>query len=123
MTNPHVPTVPIDAVPAEFDAADGWGSTAPVPAQLLDVRERDEWQLGRAPGAIHIPMTDVPARLDEIDIDAEVYVICRQGGRSIPVVEYLNQIGYEAVTVSGGMVAWQQTGRPLTGDGPEAKIY
>ncbi|MEV6096321.1 rhodanese-like domain-containing protein [Nocardia sp. NPDC051981] len=123
MTNPHVPTVPIDAVPAEFDAADGWGSPAPAPAQLLDVREVDEWQLGRAPGAIHIPMTDVPARLDELDIDAEIYVICRQGGRSVPVVEYLNQIGYEAVMVSGGMVAWQQIGRPLTGDGPEAKIY
>ncbi|BAW03345.1 conserved hypothetical protein [Nocardia seriolae] len=113
----------IDEVPKEFDAADGWGSAAPAPAQLLDVREHDEWQLGRAPGALHIPMTEVPARLDDLDIDAEIYVICRQGGRSIAVVEYLNQIGYEAVNVKGGMVAWQQTGRPLTGDGPEAKIY
>ncbi|GAB2525127.1 rhodanese-like domain-containing protein [Nocardia heshunensis] len=119
MTNSPVPSVPIDAVPAEFDTAGVAGGTA----QLLDVREDDEWQLGRAPGAIHIPMTDVPARLDELDIDAEIYVVCRQGGRSIAVVEYLNEIGYEAVNVAGGMVAWQQTGRPLTGDGPEAKIY
>ncbi|AYF74723.1 rhodanese-like domain-containing protein [Nocardia yunnanensis] len=123
MTNPDVPSVPIDAVPAEFDTAEARGSGVSAPAQLLDVREDDEWQLGRAPGALHIPMTEVPARLDELDIDAEIYVVCRQGGRSIVVVEYLNQIGYDAVNVSGGMVAWQQTGRPLTGDGPEAKIY
>nr|WP_067532422.1 rhodanese-like domain-containing protein [Nocardia crassostreae] len=92
-------------------------------AQLLDVREDDEWQLGHAPGAVHIPMVDVPARLDELDIDAEIYVVCRQGGRSIEVVKYLNNIGFEAIQVNGGMVAWQQTGRPLAGDGAEPKIY
>nr|WP_220139379.1 rhodanese-like domain-containing protein [Nocardia sp. GTS18] len=91
---------------------------------MLDVREPDEWELGHAPGAIHIPMVDVPARLDDIDIDAEVYVVCRQGGRSIEVVKYLTHIGYEACHVSGGMVAWQQTGRPVVADGDhEAKIY
>lgn len=123
MTSPHIPSVPIDAVPAEFDAPEPWAADEPAPAQLLDVREDDEWQLGHAPGAIHIPMTDVPARIDEIDIDAQVYVICRQGGRSIQVVQYLNNVGFEAVNVTGGMVAWQQTGRPLTGDGDEPKIY
>jgi len=38
----------------------------------------------------------VPARMDEIDIDAEVYVVCRQGGRSIVAVEYLNNLGFDA---------------------------
>ncbi|MFJ4656078.1 rhodanese-like domain-containing protein [Nocardia sp. NPDC088792] len=110
-------------MPAEFDAPEPWAADEPAPAQLLDVREDDEWQLGHAPGAIHIPMTDVPARIEEIDIDAQVYVICRQGGRSIQVVQYLNNVGFEAVNVTGGMVAWQQTGRPLTGDGDAPKIY
>ncbi|MEV6770946.1 rhodanese-like domain-containing protein [Nocardia sp. NPDC051030] len=123
MTMPHVPSVPIDAVPAEFDVAEPWAATEPAPALLLDVREDDEWQQGHAPGAVHIPMIDVPARMDELDIDAEVYVICRQGGRSIQVVQYLNQVGFEAVNVTGGMVAWQQSGRPLAGDGDEPKIY
>lgn len=91
---------------------------------LLDVRESDEWDLGHAPGALHIPMSDVPARLDEIDIDAEVYVVCRQGGRSLAVVEYLSHVGYEAIQVHGGMVSWQQNGLPLTADGDTpAKIY
>ncbi|MDO3647534.1 rhodanese-like domain-containing protein [Nocardia mangyaensis] len=119
MTSSDVPTVPVGEVPAAFDHAE------PAPgAQLLDVREPDEWELGHAPGAIHIPMVDVPVRLDELDIDAELYVICRQGGRSIEVVEYLAHIGYETVNVAGGMVAWQQTGRPVVADGEHvAKIY
>ena len=91
---------------------------------VVDVRDSASYQVGHIPGALHIPMVDVPARMDEIDIDAEVYVVCRQGGRSIQVVAYLNQIGYDAVNVSGGMVAWQHTGRPLTADdGRSAKIY
>ncbi|MFG1790836.1 rhodanese-like domain-containing protein [Nocardia sp. NPDC049149] len=123
MTSPHVPSVPVDAVPSEFD------SSAPATAEaaraiLLDVREDDEWQLGHAPGAIHIPMVDVPARVDELDFDVDLYVICRQGGRSLQVVEYLTHIGFEAIQVRGGMVAWQQSGRPLVADGDrQAKIY
>lgn len=123
MTSPHVPSVPVDALPSDFDRA------APTPADparaiLLDVREEDEWQLGHAPGAIHIPMVDVPARVDELEFDVDLYVICRQGGRSLQVVEYLTHIGFEAIQVRGGMVAWQQAGRPLIADGDhQAKIY
>lgn len=108
-----VPTVSVDDVP---EAGDG--------VVLLDVREVDEWNLGHAPGALHIPIGEVPARIEDIDIDAEVYVICRQGGRSLGVVEYLNNIGFEAFQVNGGMVAWQHNGRPLISDGDTpAKIY
>ncbi|WP_041562319.1 rhodanese-like domain-containing protein [Nocardia brasiliensis] len=123
MTSPHVPSVPVDAVPSDFDRA---APTTPDPTRaiLLDVREEDEWQLGHAPGAIHIPMVDVPARVDELEFDVDLYVICRQGGRSLQVVEYLTHIGFEAIQVSGGMVAWQQAGRPLIADGDhQAKIY
>lgn len=123
MTSPHVPSVPVDAVPSDFDRAEA-ATADGARAVLLDVREEDEWQLGHAPGAIHIPMVDVPARVDELEFDVDLYVICRQGGRSLQVVEYLNHIGYEAIQVRGGMVAWQQAGRPLTADGDhQAKIY
>ncbi|OCF91051.1 sulfurtransferase [Nocardia brasiliensis] len=110
-------------MPSDFDRA---APTTPDPTRaiLLDVREEDEWQLGHAPGAIHIPMVDVPARVDELEFDVDLYVICRQGGRSLQVVEYLTHIGFEAIQVSGGMVAWQQAGRPLIADGDhQAKIY
>nr|WP_280427536.1 rhodanese-like domain-containing protein [Nocardia brasiliensis] len=110
-------------MPSDFDRA---APATPDPARaiLLDVREEDEWQLGHAPGAIHIPMVDVPARVDELEFDVDLYVICRQGGRSLQVVEYLTHIGFEAIQVRGGMVAWQQAGRPLIADGDhQAKIY
>jgi rhodanese-related sulfurtransferase len=123
VTSPEVPSVPVEAVPGEFDNTERAASDAPA-AILLDVREDDEWQLGHAPGAIHIPMVDVPARVDELDYDADLYVICRQGGRSIEVVKYLTHIGFDAVHISGGMVAWQKSGRPLVGEGDnQAKIY
>nr|WP_324188351.1 rhodanese-like domain-containing protein [Nocardia higoensis] len=111
-------------MPGEFDT--------PVPSEhsggrraiLLDVREEDEWQSGHAPGAVNIPMVDVPARVDELDYDSEIYVICRQGGRSIEVAVYLAHVGFETVQVEGGMVAWQQIGRPLVAEGDrQAKIY
>ncbi len=90
---------------------------------LLDVREHDEWQHGHAAGALHIPMSEVPSRIGEIDPDAELYVVCRVGGRSQRVVEYLAQIGYESSNVDGGMIAWQMAGRPLVrDDGAAASI-
>lgn len=95
-------------LPAEFGTS----------AVLLDVREPDEWQRGHAQGAQHIPMGEVPARLDEIDPQAELYVICHVGGRSLRVAQYLQQNGYRPVNVAGGMLAWANAGRPvITDDG------
>ncbi|WP_109522898.1 rhodanese-like domain-containing protein [Nocardia aurea] len=121
MTSAEIPSVPVQSLPGEFDQTD---RPEGVRATLLDVREDDEWELGHAPGAIHIPMSDVPSRVDELDFDSDLYVICRQGGRSLEVARYLAHIGVEAVNVSGGMVAWQQAGRPLVAEGDrQAKIY
>ncbi|WP_192808161.1 rhodanese-like domain-containing protein [Hoyosella subflava] len=109
-----VPSVPIGDLPEEFSES----------VVLLDVREPDEWDQGHAPGALHIPLEDVPARVDEVDPDAELFVICRSGGRSFRVIQWLNQIGYEATNVSGGMVAWQKEGRRvIAGDGTPGSVY
>lgn len=86
---------------------------------LLDVREHDEWAAGRAPHAVHIPMNEVPGRLDEVTAaagDARVHVVCRSGGRSAQVAAYLNQAGYEAVNVEGGMRDWANAGRVMTSE-------
>lgn len=91
---------------------------------LLDVRESDEWQAGHAPEALHIPLRDVPARMDELadyPDDRPVYVVCRTGGRSAQATAFLNANGYEAVNVAGGMKSWQTEGRQVVADHPGAE--
>ncbi|CAN3981837.1 rhodanese-like domain-containing protein [Kitasatospora purpeofusca] len=98
----QIPTIDAAAVPAD--------------AALLDVREQDEWDAGHVAGALHIPIGEVVARLGELP-DEKLYVLCRVGGRSAQVVQYLVQNGREAVNVDGGMYAWDGAGRPMVGSG------
>ncbi|HZG03269.1 MAG TPA: rhodanese-like domain-containing protein [Streptomyces sp.] len=95
---------------------------AAVPSDgfLLDVREDDEWEAGHAEGALHVPMSEFVARLGEVTekaADRKVYVVCRVGGRSAQVTQYLLAQGVDAVNVDGGMLAWEAAGRPLVNDG------
>ncbi|WP_084468503.1 rhodanese-like domain-containing protein [Actinokineospora inagensis] len=83
----------------------------PADAALVDVREHDEWDAGHAPGALHIPMGDLVSRLGELPADSTVYVVCRSGGRSARVTQYLNANGWDAVNVEGGMQLWSAQGR------------
>ncbi|PRX47859.1 rhodanese-related sulfurtransferase [Prauserella shujinwangii] len=87
---------------------------------LLDVREPDEWAAGHAPEALHIPLGDLPARIDELSElpdDRPVYVVCRTGGRSARAAAWLNQAGVvEAINVAGGMKSWHTEGRALVSE-------
>ena len=74
---------------------------------LLDVREPWEWNLCRLPGAILIPMRELPARLSELNKDAETVVICHHGVRSYHAARYLETAGFvNVVNLSGGVAAW-----------------
>ncbi|MFF5567626.1 rhodanese-like domain-containing protein [Streptomyces sp. NPDC012623] len=92
---------------------------AAVPADglVLDVRENDEWAAGHVEGALHVPMSDFVARFGEVtEAVAEgrrAYVMCRVGGRSAQVTQYLVGQGVDAVNVDGGMLAWDGAGRPM----------
>lgn len=91
-------------------------------AVLVDVREDDEWAAGRAPGAVHIVMHDIPARLHDLPETEPVAVICRSGGRSGQVVQWLNAQGIDAVNVDGGMRAWAGAGKPLAGGDASPRV-
>jgi adenylyltransferase/sulfurtransferase len=83
-------------------------------AILVDVREPWEWDEQRIPGAVLIPLAEVPARIDEIPDDRDVYVHCRRGGRSARAVEFLREHGRpRAVNVAGGIEGWVEAGFPV----------
>ena len=84
-------------------------------ALLLDVREDDEWAAGRAPTAVHVPMSEL--RQDTVPRDRRVLVLCRVGGRSAAVAAALEQLGYDVANVTGGMLSWSAAGLPVVGDG------
>ncbi|MGH9302131.1 MAG: rhodanese-like domain-containing protein [Acidimicrobiales bacterium] len=85
-------------------------------AVLVDVREDDEWALGHAPGAVHIPMGGILDQLDALPADRMVICVCHRGGRSSRVVEALRPRGIDARNLDGGMLAWFTHGLAVLND-------
>lgn len=100
-----MPAVP-ELRPVEF--AERWPDHAQGDSViLLDVREHAELSLAAIPGALHVPMREVPARLDEIARDKPVVVLCHSGRRSYVVADFLLSQGFAAVfNLRGGIDAW-----------------
>jgi rhodanese-related sulfurtransferase len=76
---------------------------------VVDVRE--QWELGVAsiPDVLHIPMGEIPARLAELDPRREIVVMCRSGGRSMQVAQFLGRNGFGKVAnLTGGILAWSR---------------
>ncbi|MYM20601.1 rhodanese-like domain-containing protein [Brevibacterium sp. 5221] len=90
----------------------------PQGANILDVREDDEFAAGHIDGAQHIRLGDLPVRYGEVPLDEDVYVICRSGGRSRQATMWLNDNGFDAINVDGGMGAWNlDHGLPIVSGG------
>jgi rhodanese-related sulfurtransferase len=74
---------------------------------LLDVRQGWEYECCRIDGSMLIPMASLPSRLNEIDPEREVVVICHHGVRSYHAARFLEHNGYSRVTnLTGGVDAW-----------------
>ncbi len=103
----EVPTIEVAQVPD------------PIPAgvTVLDVREPVEWHHGRIDGAVHIPLTEIPGRADELPTDQQLLVVCKVGGRSSQATAFLREKGFEAINLAGGMIDWADAGRDMVGDG------
>jgi rhodanese-related sulfurtransferase len=85
-------------------------------AFLLDVREDDEWAAGHAPGAVHVPLGQLEAGLDQLPRDRTIVCICRSGARSGRATDALRGLGYDIVNLAGGSQAWAASGRPFVTD-------
>jgi rhodanese-related sulfurtransferase len=101
----EIPTVAVAGVPD------------PLPDEIavLDVRELFEWERGHIEGALHIPMTDLPSRLDEVS-GGQTLVVCKVGSRSAQVAAYLLEQGYNVVNLDGGLLDWSAAGRALVSE-------
>ncbi len=84
---------------------------------LVDVREEREWAAGRASGALHVPLAELPGRLEELDRRRDgrpLAFVCRTGRRSAQAARLAVEAGLDDVLdVRGGMGAWARAGLPL----------
>jgi sulfur-carrier protein adenylyltransferase/sulfurtransferase len=100
----------IDEISAPDAAARLASEPRPV---LLDVRERDEYEQGFIPGAVHIPRGNLESRIDNAvsDRSRPVIVYCASGNRSVYAAKTLGELGFSAVeSMKGGFAEWKQNG-------------
>ncbi|MFN3429309.1 MAG: rhodanese-like domain-containing protein [Candidatus Sericytochromatia bacterium] len=74
---------------------------------VLDVREPGEYQQGRIPGSVLIPLGTLSGRLNELPTGQPIVVVCRSGNRSGVGTRILRQAGLDALNMAGGMNAWR----------------
>jgi len=104
----------MSTTPPEIDPSGAVRLVDETAAVLLDVREDDEWGAGHAPGAVHIRLGDLnPADLSPAK---PVVAICRSGNRSRTAAVKLADAGFSVYNLTGGMKAWNGSGRPVVRD-------
>ena len=102
-----LPSIDIDALVA----------LDPRQVPLFDVRQPDEYEEGHVPGAVLVPLAEVPDRVGEFPTDLTIYVVCRSGARSANAVAFLRSSGVDAVNVDGGTMAWIESGHDVVAGG------
>lgn len=81
-------------------------ATRPAPV-LLDVREPSEFAFCAIPGSLSMPMASVPARMQELEPDAGIVLICHHGARSMQVAMFLERQGFTSlINLAGGVAQW-----------------
>ena len=87
------------------------------PVVYLDVREANEWNLGRLPGAVFLPRGQLESKIEELTPrDSRVVIYCARGNRSALAADTLQQMGYTNVTsMAGGFRDWAGSGGPVEG--------
>jgi hydroxyacylglutathione hydrolase len=102
----HVPAIDRQALAPAVDARS---------VAVVDVRTAAEWTAGHLPGAIHVPLGELPSRLDEVPTDRPVVVHCQAGGRAAIAASVLRAGGVADVRVyGGGYVEWSAAGLPTS---------
>jgi rhodanese-related sulfurtransferase len=85
--------------------------------QVVDVREPYEREAGHIAATSHIPLVELTARAGEIDRERPVVFYCRVGSRSDMAAQAFRAAGFNALSMSGGLVRWAAEDRPLSPKG------
>jgi rhodanese-related sulfurtransferase len=86
-------------------------------AQVIDVRERYEREAGYIDGSRHIALEQLSSQADTVARERPVVFYCRAGTRSEMAAQAFRAAGYEAYSMSGGLLRWASEQRPLAPDG------
>ncbi|MBY0587949.1 rhodanese-like domain-containing protein [bacterium] len=101
MPDPSLPQISPEELKSRIDSGN--------PPFILDVRNPDEFALGRIIGSSLIPLGELPARLGELDPDSEIVVHCKMGGRATQAQIFLQQHHFRDVkNLTGGILAWSE---------------
>jgi rhodanese-related sulfurtransferase len=111
---PHIQDVSIEEAAPKIERGDWW---------VLDIREDEEWQRVRIPGAHHIPQSQLASRMSEIPASAVPLVVCQSGIRSHRGAQFLKQADFPVVySLTGGTGGWHAAGLPVESDGADAAV-
>jgi rhodanese-related sulfurtransferase len=83
-----------------------WNALTQTDARIVDVRTPAEFARGHIPGAVNLPLEELRGRLDELDRDRPVWLVCAVGQRAYYANRALLQRGYDVRILSGGMATW-----------------
>ncbi len=90
------------------------GKASPIPFLFVDVRTPAEYAAGHVPGAINIPVDELPKRLNEVPHDRQVYVYCEAGVRAARAGKLLASHGFTNIeVVPASMRGWRKAGYPV----------
>lgn len=93
-----------------------WMLEDPGP-QVIDVREPHEREAGHIADTRHIELTRLTSEAASIDAERPVVFYCRVGSRSTMAAEAFRTAGYDAYSMTGGLMRWDAEGRPLSPQG------
>lgn len=108
MTKPEIKTIDVHELKSKMESESDFC--------LIDVRELEEWQDIRIPGALHIPKDQISVTIQTkvVDQTRPVYLHCRSGVRSLYAAQCMIDLGYQQVySVNGGIMEWAMYGYPI----------
>ncbi len=101
--------------PPEVDAAEAM-RLIEAGALVVDVRRERDWRNHHVPGSVHLPLDALEARAEELPDDRVLIAFCTGGLLSRGAANLLAELGFDAVSLSRGLVGWRAAGGTLEGE-------